>query len=570
LHSNAELNNLAAAENFAAQIKGEFEAIATSAKSFVSLGLRSGARMHSRSALSKDFFSFYPRIGYIGVGGVAELWNGDFFKKNQLRVADARRFLADNAQVISTLQTAPATLNAAPWFKAQIIAIVAPFEVDGATRNVVVIFSADVVQHLLESGASSGTMYAVTWAGNSLYHPEYSLNYSNINLQDSPVVRDLRESTQLTKQISFIGTDNKRYFGAFAKQTFGKFAIVLETPMSVVYQAVYYAIILDGILTGMVLLASILLVWFIAQSITRPILTLVGATHAISSGQFLLDIKPSSKDEIGLLTETFVSMGRGLAERERMKEAFGKFVNRDIAEKAMKGELALGGERKTATIFFSDVRSFTEMSEKLPPEDVVEFLNEYMSCMVDCIEQTGGVVDKFIGDAIMAIWGAPVSLGSARLDALQSMKAVFLMRESLIQLNEKRVACSKPRIGIGCGVNTGSCVAGQIGSSKRMEYTVIGDAVNTASRIEALNKPFGTDFLISENTYELVKDMLIVEKMPPITVKGKREPLNVYAAINLKGHDGPQTLDELRALLSIEKPGLSADPDFEEKKCEVI
>lgn len=255
-------------------------------------------------------------------------------------MADARRFLADNAQVISTLQTAPATLNAAPWFKAQIIAIVAPFEVDGATRNVVVIFSADVVQHLLESGASSGTMYAVTWAGNSLYHPEYSLNYSNINLQDSPVVRDLRESTQLTKQISFIGTDNKRYFGAFAKQTFGKFAIVLETPMSVVYQAVYYAIILDGILTGMVLLASILLVWFIAQSITRPILTLVGATHAISSGQFLLDIKPSSKDEIGLLTETFVSMGRGLAERERMKEAFGKFVNRDIAEKAMKGELA--------------------------------------------------------------------------------------------------------------------------------------------------------------------------------------------------------------------------------------
>jgi adenylate cyclase len=264
-------------------------------------------------------------------------------------------------------------------------------------------------------------------------------------------------------------------------------------------------------------------------------------------------------------------MGRGLAERERVKETFGKFVNREVAERALKGELALGGTRRTATIFFCDIRSFAALSEKFPPEDVVEFLNAYFTRMVTCIEATGGVVDKFIGDAIMAVWGAIVSTGSPRDDALQAIRSALMMRNALIEYNETRGSENRPRIGIGCGLNTGPCVVGQIGSPQRMEYTAIGDTVNLASRIEALNKPFGTDILVSQNTYELIQDAVIATKMPAIKVKGKTAALSIYALINLKdAGTEPQDIAALRGLLGIPKPEGCLEVNEEEKKYEII
>ena len=195
-------------------------------------------------------------------------------------------------------------------------------------------------------------------------------------------------------------------------------------------------------------------------------------------------------------------MGIGLEEREKMKDAFGKFVNKEVAEQVLRGELRLGGERKEAAILFSDIRSFTAISERLEPEEVVEFLNEYMTRMVNCVNNTNGVVDKFIGDAIMAIWGAPVSHGN---DIENAVNAALMMRHELTIFNQSRGGPRKPVIKIGCGINDGPVLAGQIGSEDRMEYTVIGDAVNLASRIESLTKPFGVDILISQDAYERVK-----------------------------------------------------------------
>jgi adenylate cyclase len=193
-----------------------------------------------------------------------------------------------------------------------------------------------------------------------------------------------------------------------------------------------------------------------------------------------------------------------------------------------------------------------------------------MTRMVHCIDQTGGVVDKFIGDAIMGVWGAPASAGSPRDDALAALRAMVMMRYALLDFNKDRGGPDKPLIHNGCGVNTGPCIAGQIGSLKRMEYTVIGDAVNLASRIEALNKPFGTDILISEYTYDLVKDEVIVQAMPAIKVKGKAEPLTIYAVVKLKGAEGPDTLDELRAFLEIKAPEKAVNVDEEEVKYEIL
>jgi adenylate cyclase len=228
----------------------------------------------------------------------------------------------------------------------------------------------------------------------------------------------------------------------------------------------------------------------------------------------------------------------------------------------MKGELALGGETKPVTIFFSDIRDFTSISEKLEPNEVVEFLNAYMTRMVECVNKTGGVVDKFIGDAIMAVWGAPISSGNPAHDAFNCVRSALMMRLVLKEFNKNRGGDKKPIIKMGCGINTGKVIAGQIGSNQRMEYTVIGDAVNLASRTESLNKPLCTDILITENTWHLVDKYFITEEMPLVTVKGKEKPVRMFAVINIRAKQGkaqphPETLAQVRELLGMEAPDLS-------------
>ena len=198
-----------------------------------------------------------------------------------------------------------------------------------------------------------------------------------------------------------------------------------------------------------------------------------------------------------------------------------------------------------------------------------------MTRMVECVNMTGGVVDKFIGDAVMAVWGAPVSSGSPAQDAYNCVKTALMMRSALLEFNKGRGGDKKPVIKIGCGINSGDVVAGQIGSESRMEYTVIGDAVNLASRTESLNKPLGTDILITENTYNLIKEHVLVEEMPSVHVKGKEEPIRMFGVVNIPkltgvsgaGPEGPKSIREVRALLGIPEPDLlKVNVNEEEKK----
>jgi adenylate cyclase len=188
--------------------------------------------------------------------------------------------------------------------------------------------------------------------------------------------------------------------------------------------------------------------------------------------------------------------------------------------------------------------------------------------MVDCVEKTGGVVDKFIGDSVMAHWGTAYTSGTPANDAFNCVKCALMMRAALRELNMTRTKNDpgNPDIYIGCGINTGIVTAGQIGSDQRMEYTVIGDPVNLASRTEALNKPFGTDILIAEDTWNLVGDKFITEEMPPVTVKGKEKPVRIFAVVNMKNVAGPKTLAEVRKLLGISGPNNTSKADIDGKE----
>ena len=315
---------------------------------------------------------------------------------------------------------------------------------------------------------------------------------------------------------------------------------------------------------------AIMIIRFFSRSLTNPIEDLVSATESIDRGEYNIRLRPRTKDEIGYLTDRFANMAGGLAERNRLMTTFTKFVNKDIAEKAANGQLSLGGEDKNATVFFSDIRSFTAMSEKMTAPEVVEFLNDYFTRMVDCVNRTNGIVDKFIGDAVMAVWGAATTNGSPEEDAWAAVKAALMMRIALYHFNENQIKHGRNPIKIGCGINSGPIVAGQIGSEDHMNYTVIGDTVNLASRTEALNKPFATDILITENTYLLVKDKIIAEEMPGVHVKGKTDPIKMYAVVNARGIKGPKDIHKLREFLGWDEPELDkVNTDEEEKKYKI-
>ena len=260
-------------------------------------------------------------------------------------------------------------------------------------------------------------------------------------------------------------------------------------------------------------------------------------------------------------------------------EIFGHFTNKDIAVRAMRGQIKPGGLPKHATVLFSDIRAFTSLSEQFTKSfgdeasgRIVFWLNEYFTRMIDCVEKTNGVVDKFIGDALMAHWGTASSAGKPEDDAYNSILAALMMRKSLLEMNKLNGPNNpaKPQISIGCGINSGIVTAGQLGSEQRMEYTVIGDAVNLANRTESLNKPLGTDILIAENTWRLIGDRFITEEMPSVRVKGKEDPVRIFAVVNEKDAEGPLTLAEMRIFLGIMPPDIrKGDIDAEEKKFEI-
>lgn len=466
-----------------------------------------------------------------------------------------------------------AIINISRSFRMPVTGFSLPLYRDARGGTDRILISVIRLDRILKAFKSAGlvNVVMVNDRGDIIAHPDGSVVISGGNYLKLPIVRFMMKSRLDNGQMRYDVANGTAYLGSFKKIGIGGCGVIATIQESKAYEQVYRIQRWNLYLLVIILTIAILIVYIFGKAMATPIRRLVKATERIKEGDYSIDIAPTTRDEIGLLTGAFIEMGHGLAEREKMKEAFGKFVNKDIAERVLKGEIALGGERKNVAIFFSDIRNFTAISEKLEPEEVVEFLNLYMTRMVNCVNETGGVVDKYIGDAIMAVWGAPVSTGN---DTENAINAALAMRRELLLFNEGRGGDKKPVIKIGCGINTGPVLAGQIGSEERMEYTVIGDAVNLASRIETLTKPFGTDILISEDSYRLVTGIFRTVPMQKITVKGKKDPQQIYAVLGrIDDPKAPATIEELRGILgTTEQPFRRRhdDPHQEEVKYEII
>ncbi len=347
-------------------------------------------------------------------------------------------------------------------------------------------------------------------------------------------------------------TDGKNRVGIYLLSGSWNWFLLVSEDEKVFYQdaqKIQYLVLMIGLLM-IVLIISILLP--LISSIIRPAKLLVTTMENIIQTH---DLKQKAKvfyeDEIGTLTATFNVMTDELNNayeaikdyafqaivardnEKRVRTIFQKYVPQEIVDQLLqikeKNASLLIGKKQFCTIFFSDIRDFTTISESMSPEDLVTALNTYFTHMVKIIMDNNGIVDKFIGDAIMGVYGAPVTNEN---DAANAVKACFEMLDALNQFNDEMTAKGKIRFKIGMGLSSGDVIAGNIGSEQKMDYTVIGDPVNLASRLEGLTKVYKVPIIISEFTYEKVSHRFAARELDLIRVKGKIKPTAIYQPLD--------------------------------------
>lgn len=274
----------------------------------------------------------------------------------------------------------------------------------------------------------------------------------------------------------------------------------------------------------------------VAQIVAVPVFELVQASSKVAEGDLNVEVKERAKDEIGLLARRFNWMVRELRQRELMRELFGHVVSEEVREALLAGKVGLGGELKVVTVLFTDIRDFTSLSESNNPQEIVGLLNSYFEVVTEAIRKAGGLVNKFGGDSTLAIFGAPIS-APAPETARRALEAAFNIRTRLAEFNARRIEKNLQPIRIGIGINTGEVVTGNIGSRDRFEYTVIGDTVNTAARVQSLTIRFtDSNILITDETRRaLGQDApLLVMDHGDVALKGKSRLVRVYGVIGMR------------------------------------
>lgn len=270
----------------------------------------------------------------------------------------------------------------------------------------------------------------------------------------------------------------------------------------------------------------------LAARLLRPIFTIFKGTQEIMLGNLDYRIPVNRRDEIGELIKSFNAMASELKKKEILKGVFNRYVNPHVADEIMREpeKVRLGGQRSEVTVFFADIRGFTALSKKTSPEDVVELLNRYFTLLTEVIFAFEGTVDKFIGDAVMSVFGSPVKM-ERHLE--QGVKAAFAIKTAVEKINRMREKRGAVALNIGIGLDSGVVIAGNMGSVSRMEYTAVGDAVNMASRLSDLAK--GGQVLVPNALYEKIKDNVDGERLAEVDIKGVGRSVTLYNIVDLRG-----------------------------------
>ncbi len=273
------------------------------------------------------------------------------------------------------------------------------------------------------------------------------------------------------------------------------------------------------------LIIALMMAYFLSKSISTPLLQIKNAIKAVENNDLDTRVEIMSNDELGDVAQGINAMISSLNESRRVRDSFGRYMGEEIRDEIMLGKISLDGEMKRVTLLFSDLRNFTSLVEKNHPRQVVKILNQYFNEMTLAVKEHKGLILQYVGDEIEAVFGAPVGFEDHPEMAVQT---ALEMRKRLIALNITLVEQGFEPLEHGIGIHSGAVLAGNIGSQERMSYALVGDTVNTASRIEGLAKIYGTDIILSQTTHNLLTGAYVTKQLEPVTVKGKDEGLIVY------------------------------------------
>ena len=327
---------------------------------------------------------------------------------------------------------------------------------------------------------------------------------------------------------------------------------------------------LIGILTTAAAALGLVLAWVISRRIVRPVHELVDGMHDVQTGNLDIEVKASTRDELAWLVTGFNEMVAGLRAKNRITETFGKYVDARVVQ-GLIGNPAMtrpGGDRRIMTVFFTDIAGFTSLSEMLTPDVLVRLLNEYFSTMSEPIRESEGVIDKFIGDAIMAYWGEPFV--AEPVQATHAVQAGLMQRRLIHEFREKvpeilGVRLDTLDIEMRIGIATGPAVVGTVGSRAHSNYTVMGDIVNLASRLEGACKTYGLRFLVDEETWRRT-DGVLFREIDSLRVKGRKMPVRIFQPLTTFAllETQPEKRAKMLSVVETFEQGLSSyrDRDF--------
>ena len=648
LQVTTEENNFNTTMKTATTVENELSSIRSSV--FLMLDMlnaagSSGVLMRQTSAY---FFERNQNIAAVVIPGNRNLVNNRFFVSNEIETTLVDDFISAHADEISRSESGESfVLNAAPLFGLPVLVMFNPWREGGLNETAIIFFTSNLLSDTFGTGSAS-VSFMINHNGDLLVHSDFELTKAGASMAKFPLVQQMRANNDENRQVLFVGDDGKEYFGSYCKISTADIGVLTTIEKETALKSVTNQTQLNIYLAIAVLFIAILFIFFYSKTLSKPLSLLTDVADEINQGNFETELfeKLNSKrgDEIGVLFESTKN-------EQNILNTVSKLTNKGVAKAIVRKEINFEPHLKDVTIFFSDIRGFTAISDgfnkrfgKDSPREIIGFLNDYMSRMVNCITLTGGNVDKFEGDAVMAVWGVlrddsleyeempdgnPLKKElkekherHVKADAINAIRGTIAMRYALMEYNKEAEAFTKahekeplakykPHIRIGCGLNSGRATVGFMGSYDKMEFTSIGDAVNLASRTESSNKPCGTDVLITEDTYNLLKydfiksefnnftikeenkkDEIIVEVIPvTFEVKGKGKQ-HFYGVVNMPqfdieaffkagdpnfvldpdcaksvGPEGPKTLEEVRRLLGIATPDFGGvNLDAEENK----
>jgi len=503
------------------------------------------------------FFERNPYIAAIIIPGVNEIINRPYISQNGIRLEMLSSWLEQKNDLLEKVKAGvPALLNASPELGTSLLALFYPWHGTGKEEAAVVFF---YPQSLLEiTGSGSNYTRMTNSDGDILVSPDFSQIIEGLNIKNSPLFEALIKASGESVRLSYT-EGNSRFAGAGHLISFTDAAVFSSLEHSLINEQVVAVTRRNMLLSISVIFLTILIIWFFSQTITNPMRKLISATSVIEGGQFELDLKTKSQDELGVLTKRFVEMGQGLNKWVRVKTLVGRFNDQEISGKAMANGIKLDGEYLQVAVLSADFISLADTFSHNNPEkdrseeaeDALILLNDFITKVADIIKRDGGVIDKISGHRLIGLWGFPVSTEGVTADMMNCIHSAISIRTMLQELNTERETNGETPLRIGCGIQTGEVLAGRMGPSWAYEYSIAGKITDEAVKAGDACVPARTDIVITKAVRDLAGKKILSEKLP------QQGDLKVFGLVNLtpsgeheKQHF-PFTLEDVRKSLGI-------------------